>query len=76
MLIDGQRLGLELLALDLPPGREARPMTMTVSAAVPVDEQLLASRFARHPAVLQVEVRDGSDRKPVCAADTANVIAA
>jgi hypothetical protein len=78
VLIDAQRLGLELVALDLQPGRETRcmTMTMTVSAAVPVDGQLLATRFARHPVVSQVEVPDESDRDHVCAADTANVIAA
>ncbi len=74
--IDAQRLGLELVALDLQPGREARCMTVTVSPAVPVDGRLLATRFARHPVVSQVEVQGESDREHFHAADTADVIAA
>lgn len=46
VLIDAQRLGLELVAFDLQPGREARWVTMTVSPAVPVDGRVLATRFA------------------------------
>ncbi len=76
VLIDAQRLGLELIEFDLQTGGEAQCATMTVSQAVPVDGQVLATRFARHPVVSNVEVQRESNRKHVCATDATEVVAA
>jgi hypothetical protein len=76
VLIDAQRLGLELVALDLQPGQKARCMTMTVSSAARIDGRRLVIRFARHPAVARVDVKDEPDRDHFRADDTGDAVVA
>lgn len=78
VLTDAQRFGLDLISLDLrpvrrPAGEGGADLTIVLSAARPIDIDLLATRFVRHPSVLRVHV----ERVPnsVCTAD-AVVIAA
>jgi hypothetical protein len=54
VLTDAQRFGLDLVSLALQPGGNGGELAIAMSSPAPVDLDLLALRFARHPAVLCV----------------------
>ena len=57
LLGDAQRFGLDLQGMCLKTGQEgASVLTLTLRVPEHVDDSLLASRFARHPAVIRVAV--------------------
>ncbi len=63
VLTDAQRFGLDLVSLDLQPAQSRRhagegeaDLTIVLSAGRPIDTDLLATRFVRHPCVLRVHV--------------------
>ncbi len=58
VLTDAQRFGLDLVSLDLQPAQTRRhagegeaDLTIVLSAGRPIDTDLLATRFVRHPCV-------------------------
>ena len=57
LLADAQRFGLGLGAMSLEANEEGGSiLTLTLGVPEHVDDRLLASRFARHPGVSQVEL--------------------
>ena len=67
VLTDAQRFGLDLVSLALQPGGNDRELAIAMSSPAPVDLDLLALRFARHPAVLCVNCIPTGDALKVMA---------